>query len=88
MTARNTQSNGAAGRPTSISVRQVRAGILHDALLSDPAAVVVTEDIPRLARFSRWAPAVLAAALDDLIDAGLVEEDAYGRLCIHAEPTT
>jgi len=57
-------------------------------LLSDPAAVVVTEDIPRLARFSRWAPAVLAAALDDLIDAGLVEEDAYGRLCIHAEPTT
>ena len=77
--------SGAADRPTSLSVREVRAQILHDALLADPAAVEHAEDVARLRKFATWAPAVLAAALGDLVAAGRITDDAHGRLQIHAD---
>ena len=78
--------SGAADRPTSLSVRACRSQIVLDVLLSDPAAVVVVEDVARLRKFATWAPNVLAAAVDDLIDAGLITDDEFGRIFVHAEP--
>jgi len=78
--------SGAADRPTSLSVRACRAQIVLDALLADPSAVVVAEDIASLPRFSRWQPAILDAAIGDLVDAGLISDDATGQLRVHPEP--
>jgi len=68
-----------------LSVREVRAQIVHGVLLADPAAVEVAEDIARLARLATWSPAILAAAVDDLVAAGRITDDAHGRLQIHAD---
>lgn len=68
--------------PSHLTVRAVRADILHRALIAAPDLEVV-EDIARLARVARWQPLVRDVAVADLVAEGKITEAADGRLCIH-----
>jgi len=63
----------------------LRADSLHRLLLSDRGASALTlADIEALPDLASWNHFVLEAAINDLVAAGMLTDDAYGR--IHVEP--
>lgn len=62
------------------------AATLHAAALARPELVEYAEDLTRLPDVAIWAPAAVAAAIDDLVADGRITEAADGRLCVHPEP--
>jgi len=69
--------------PKTAASELSRAGhALHSALLRSPRIERV-EDISRYPAFAGWPAADLHAAVDELVDAGLLTEACDGRLCIH-----
>lgn len=71
---------------TALSVREVRAQLLHEALLCCPNIERLDDLLEHLPQFARWNPEILGHAVDDCINAGLLTEAADGRLCIHRRP--
>jgi len=67
---------------TSVTLREMRARLLHEALLAHPELVERVEDIARLPRVSRWTPLARDVAIADLAGEGLITEAADGRLCV------
>lgn len=66
---------------TSQGVREMRARILHEALLIERPTTV--DDIRHVPRVAMWKPEILDDAIADLAGAGLLEENAHGGLVIH-----
>jgi hypothetical protein len=67
---------------TSLTVRQVRTQILHEALLRCPDLERI-EDLPDvLPYFANWDERCLGAAIDDLVADGLIVEACDGRLVV------
>jgi hypothetical protein len=71
-------------RPMSISVREMRAHIVHDALLAHPELVERVEDIARLPRLAGWTDAILGDAVDRLVAEGAIAESPDGRLRVRS----
>lgn len=70
-------------KPVRLSLRDMRADALHRLLLSPRGAGVRdVDDIHRLEDLGSWHGAVLDAAVDDLVAAGTLEQDAHGQLII------
>lgn len=73
-------------RPTSLTVREMRAGIVLQQILWHPELVETIEDVTSLPRLRHWPLQVVTQATDDLIEAGSLTEAADGRLCARPLP--
>lgn len=62
---------------TSLSVRETRAQLVHATALRQPNVRTV-EDLR--AHHAGWNPEIFEQAVADLVDAGLLSEDAHGHL--------
>lgn len=67
---------------TSLSVREVRAKMLHDELRARPELVERATDIDQLPRFAGWRRDIRCAAIDDCVARGAIAEAADGRLVV------
>lgn len=82
MTPRDLQQRSQAGSRSSLSVREVRAGMVYDELRANPELFEIADDIAGLPRLSNWSPPILEAAIDDLVADGRITEAADGRLVV------
>jgi hypothetical protein len=69
-------------RPTVLTIRQARRDILHQALLKTPELERIEDLRSVLPYFENWRDDVLADAVHDCAEAGLISEAADGRLCV------
>ena len=65
-----------------MTVREMRARILADALIAHPELVEHVDDIERLPRVCRWTQLARDVAIADLVADGVLSESADGRVCI------
>jgi len=73
-----------ATRRYALSVGEARAQIVHAACLEDAGTLDRLEDIACLPRLAGWTPAILGAAIDRLVAAGLLEDSPSGALIVRA----
>ena len=66
--------------PTSLRVSEVRAQILHTALLEHGNVTRIEDLTEALPRFALWRPSILDAAVAALVADGRITEDSAGRL--------
>lgn len=67
---------------SSLTVRQMRADILHAALLDEPVERLA--DIASVPRVALWRPEIRAAAASDLLREGRIAETLTGRLIVRS----
>jgi hypothetical protein len=73
------------GARTSMSVRDCRAAIVHEALLAHVELVDDIDQIAALSRLKSWTTEILGTAVADLVADGVITETATGRLCLCAK---
>lgn len=66
--------------PTSRTVRDLRAEIVHQLALEHGATTL--DDLAAIPRLAGWTPRILDVAVADLVADGRFRDDARGRLVV------
>jgi hypothetical protein len=72
--------------PTRLTLRDLRSDSLHRLLVSPRGQVSTVDEISGLADLGSWRRPHLEAAIADLVDQGLLDEDAHGQLIVRSRP--